>query len=237
MCFLCFSHLVFSFRVVCPLFILFPLHFMSSHVIFFPFPHFVAFCILSSFPPLSPSLLSPLLLSSPLLSSPRGCWWKSAVFKAWAESSRSQTGLCEWKVNGWPLNIYIGSVGGGGWARVAVVCSFKWAFEDASLSCLCVCLHWWETEAVSEALHYLLSGLVCTFSFIRFVYVCAVGWALWRRLLFTPVCECHHVVLVCTDVAFTCMLVSWSVCVYVLSHNLIIISCSQWQTDRETDWG
>ncbi len=46
---------------------------------------------------------------------------------------------------------------------------------------------------MSEALHYLLSGLVCTFSFIRFVHVCM----LWDGhygdvMLFTPVCESSH---------------------------------------------
>lgn len=197
---------------------------MSS---FSPFPHFVSFCILFSS-----------CFSFPLLSSPRGCWWKSAVFfKAWAESSRSQTGLCEWKVNGWPLNIYwecgrreASESGGGVFFQMGLWRCF-------SLLSLCVCLHWWETEAASEALHYLLSGLVCTFSFIRFMYVCVLWDRHYGDVCFSHQCECHHFVLVCTDVAFTRMLVSWSVWVYVLSHNLIIISCSQWQTDRETDVG
>lgn len=51
-------------------------------------------------------------------------------------------------------------------ARVVAACSFKWAFEDASLSCLrerervSTDERHQDTEATSEASHFLLSGRV-----------------------------------------------------------------------------
>jgi len=116
-------------------------------------------------------------------------------------------------------------------ARVASVCSFKWAFEDASLSCRCVSVCVSTDERQKPCLKpCIICCLVWsgTFSFIHFVCgcvcvrMCAVEWALWRRLVFTSVCDCvitlfWYVLMLHLDV---CLCHCVCVCVCVRTYSL-----------------